>query len=189
MSLDITIFDPDFVIECNKLKRSTEIYEMLHSYDNPKMYCYAICYRKGLIIDFIKIGESAPNPGENTQEAIGERIKRQLEHVPGWEDPPYYSAHGSEFWKNVSREIDLGTLPSLTKDNLIIGIWNLESQIKSINFLYESNKEVSLYAEGFLCEQYKKLHNGNLPILNIKDPTRNKAFRGPKFNKELWKFA
>jgi hypothetical protein len=189
MSLNINIFDPDFVIDCSKMKQSIEIYDMLHSYNDPKMYCYAICYRKGLIIDFIKIGESAPSPGENTSEAIGERIKRQLEHVPGWEDPPHYSAHGTDFWMNVSREISVGTLPPLNKDNLIVGIWNLEAQSNSIDFLYESNKEVSLYAEGLLCEQYKKLHNGNLPILNIKDPTRNKAFKGPKLDKNLWEMS
>lgn len=168
------------------MKSSVEIYETMHSYNDPKVYCYAICYRKGLLIDFIKIGESAPEPGTNTVEAVGERIKRQLEHVPGWDDPPHYSEHGNDFWANVSREISLGTLPHLTKDNLIIGIWNLEVRKNRINFLYESNKEISLYAEGLLCEQYKKLNYGNLPILNIKDPTNNWAFKGPKLDKDYW---
>lgn len=179
--LNIELSDPDFVIECSNLKKSTDIYGLLHKYNNPKIYCYAICYRKGLIIDFIKIGESAPNPGENTSEAIGERIKRQLEHVPGWlDDPEYYSSHGSDFWQNTEREIKKGKLPNLTKDNLIVGIWNLESRIDKIPFLYENNKELSQFAEGLLCEQYKRLHNRFLPILNIKDPTRTKNYKGPK---------
>jgi hypothetical protein len=186
---DIDLSDPDFVIDCSKITKSVDIYTIMHSYNNPKFYCYAICYRKGLLIDFIKIGESAPAPGQNTAESIGERIKRQLEHVPGWEDPPYYSEHGNDFWSNVSREINEGTLPNISKDNLLIGVWNLDAMQHRIPFLYESNKEVSLYVEGLLCKQYKKLHNGHLPILNIKDPTRNKSFLSPKLDKTLWSFA
>jgi hypothetical protein len=189
MNLNIDVHDPDFVIDCGMLKKSTEIYKMMHLYCNPKMYCYAICYRKGLVIDYIKIGESAPNPGSNTSEAIGERIKRQLEHFPGWKDRPYYSSHGDDLWSNVCREVNKGTLPTLTKDNILIGVWNLEAREHRINFLYEDNKEISTYAEGILCDQYKKHHNGNLPVLNIKDPTRNKSYKGPKLVKELWSFT
>jgi hypothetical protein len=188
MSLYIDMFDPDFVIDCSTIEKSIDIYNLMHKYNDPKFYCYAICYRKGLIIDFIKIGESAPSPGQQTSEAIGERIKRQLEHVPGWADPPYYSEHGNDFWSNVSREIHEGRLPTMTKNNLLVGVWNLEAREHKINFYYERNKEVSQYAEGLLCEQYKKLHN-SLPILNIKDPTRNKSYRGPKLDKNLWKFS
>lgn len=184
--MNIDLHDPDFVIDCSKIPKSMDIYTIIRSYNDPKMYCYAICYRKGLLIDFIKIGESAPSPGENTAEAIGERIKRQLEHVPGWEDPPYYSENGNDFWSNLSREINQGSLPHINKDNLIVGVWNLEARTHKINFLYESNKEVSTYAEGLLCAQYKQFHKGNLPILNIKDPTRNKHFIGPKLDKNLW---
>jgi hypothetical protein len=186
---DIQLSDPDFVIDCSKITKSIDIYSIIRSYNDPKFYCYAICYRKGLLIDFIKIGESAPAPGESTAEAIGERIKRQLEHVPGWEDQPYYSEHGNDFWSNVSREIKEGRLPNLTKDNLLVGVWNLDAKQHKIDFLYETNKEVSTYVEGLLCKQYKKLHNDNLPILNIKDPTRNKSFLSPKLDTALWSYA
>lgn len=189
MELNIDVFNPDFVIDCSTMVTSTEIYDVMHSYNDPKMYCYAICYRKGLLIDYIKIGESAPNPGARTNEAIGERIKRQLEHFPGWEDPPHYSSHGNDLWSNVCREVVGGSLPNLTKDNILIGVWNLEAREHRINFLYEGNKEVSMYAEGLLCDQYKKFHQGNLPILNIKDPTRNKAYRGPKLDRDLWDYS
>jgi hypothetical protein len=186
--MSLNIHSPDIVIECEKFKQSIEVYNLLRKL-NTKVYCYAICYRKGLLIDFIKIGESAPNPGENTAVSIGERIKRQLDHVPGWQDPPHYSSHGSEFWSNICRETKLGTLPSLTKDDLIVGIWDLTAHSDEIDFLYKNNKEVSMYAEGLLCDQYKGEHNGNLPILNIKDPTRNKAYKGPKFPPSIFDFA
>jgi len=180
----VSMFDPDFVIDCKDLKTSTEIYDIMRSYNNVKNYCYAICYRRGLLIDYIKFGESAPNPGSNTAEAIGERIKRQLEHVPGWDDKAYYSAHGNDFWSNVNREIQLGNLPVIDKDNLIIGVWNLD--IRTPTFIYETNKELSRIAEGELTQQYKDLHDGRLPILNIKDPTSNREFKRPKLPTTLW---
>ena len=92
------LINPDFIIDCRDFETSAAIYKYIRSFGNPKIYCYAICYRKGLSIEFLKIGESAPSPGDKTAESIGERIKRQLNHVPGWEgDPPYYSDHGNDF--------------------------------------------------------------------------------------------
>jgi len=181
------LMNPDFVINCRDFETSADVYNYIRSFGNPKIYCYAICYRKGLNIQFLKIGESAPNPGEKTAEAIGERIKRQLEHVPGWQDPPHLSAHGIDFWKNTLREINKGNLPHLAKDDLIVGVWNIEANLHKINFYYDKNKELSTWVEGILTEQYKKLHNRQLPILNKKDPTRNAAYRAPKLIEDLWK--
>lgn len=184
--MDIYIDNPDFIITCSKLKTSVEIYDVFHENQNPKVYVYTIAYLNGFKFNHIKIGESAPDPGKDTSEAIGERVKRQLEHVPGWEDPPYYSNHGDDFWTNVSREINNGNLPIITKDNLYVGVWNLDIQKHKIDFLYNKNKNISLYAEGLLCEQYKVLNDNRLPILNIKDPTRNYSFKGPKFYTSIW---
>lgn len=185
----IDIHDPDFIIDCSTIDTSAGIYKVIRDYGDPKIYCYAFCYRIGLKIEFIKFGESAPLPGTNTAEAIGERIKRQLEHVPGWNDPPYYSSHGDDFWSNLNREIQLGNIKHLNKNDLIVGVWNLENRLHKIDFLYDRNKDISLHFEGLLCKQYKERNDGRLPILNIKDPTRNKAFRGPKLNKNLFEFA
>ena len=182
----INLVDPDYVIECRNLKSSIEVYTQIHNLGNPKMYCYAVCFRKGLDIEFLKIGESAPDPGINTTPAIGERIKRQVEHFPGWHDKDYYSGHGNELWNNTLREIKKGNLPSLTKDDLLIGVWNLDILQHQVNFWIDHNKQFSTWVEGHLCEQYKELHEGRLPILNIKDPTRNSSYRGPILDKDNW---
>lgn len=180
--------NPDIVLECRDYKTSVKLYEEIRSFGSPKIYCYAICYRSGFDIEFIKIGESAPNPIDS-EGTVGERIKRQLEHVPGWDDKPYHSSHGDDLWKNMSREINLGNLPILTKDHLMIGIWNIEAILYKIDFYYKNNKELSRYVEGVLVEQYKNLHEGKLPILNIADPTRNKDFHVPKMKKELFEVS
>jgi hypothetical protein len=188
-SNDFDLMNPDFVIDCREFKTSASIYDYIRSFGNPKIYCYAICYRKGLSIEFLKIGESAPSPSYKTAESIGERIKRQLNHVPGWEDPPYYSDHGNDFWSNTVREINVGNLPHLTKDDLIVGVWNIEANLHKIDFYYAKNKELSTWVEGILTEQYKKLHDRQLPILNKKDPTRNAAYRAPKLTEDLWEVS
>jgi len=183
----IDMFKPDFVIECNNLQSSDEIYNLMHAYNNVKNYVYAICYRNGLRFEVIKFGESAPCPGTNTAKAIGERIKRQLEHVPGWNDPDYYSSHGDDFWANLEREIKKGTIPNLTKDNLIIGVWDIDKRKANIQYLYKTNRELTTWAEGELTEQHKKFY-GKKPILNIKDPTRNKSYKGPLLPTSLFSF-
>ena len=180
------LMNPDFVIDCKEFTTSVSIYEYMRSFGNPKIYCYAICYRKGLSIEFLKIGESAPSPGKATAESIGERIKRQLNHVPGWVESPPQSGHGDDFWKNTVREINNGNLPHLTKDDLIVGVWNIEANLHNINFYYGKNKELSTWVEGILTEQYKDTHSNRLPILNKKDPTRNAAYRAPKLIEQLW---
>jgi hypothetical protein len=185
-SNNFDLINPDFIIDCRDFETSASIYEYIRSFDNPKIYCYAICYRKGLSVEFLKIGESAPSPGSKTVEAIGERIKRQVEHVPGWQDPTYHSGHGDDFWSNVVREINDGNLPHLTKDDLFIGVWNIEANLHKIDFYYAKNKELSTWVEGILTEQYKQLHDRQLPILNKKDPTRNAAYREPKLIEALW---
>ena len=185
----INMFSPDFIIECDKLKTSDEIYTVMHSYNRVKNYVYAICYRNGLRFEVIKFGESAPSPGTNTSKAIGERIKRQLEHVPGWSyDPHHFSSHGDDFWSNLQREIKEGNIPNLNKDNLTIGIWNIDKRIAAgIPYLYRTNRELTTWAEGELTEQHKKFY-GKKPILNIKDPTRNKSFKGPLLPTTLFSY-
>jgi len=186
-SNNFDLINPDFIIDCKDFKTSSSIYKYIRSFGNPKIYCYAICYRKGLSIEFLKIGESAPSPGEKTAESIGERIKRQLNHVPGWEDdPPYYSDHGNDFWSNTVREINVGNLPHLTKNDLFVGVWNIEANLHKINFYYDKNKELSRLVEAILTDQYKKLHEGQLPILNKQDPTNNAVYNAPKFFDVLW---
>ena len=179
--------NPDFVIECSKLQSSDEIYNVMHTY-KVKNYVYSICYIDGLRLDVIKFGESAPSPGLYTARAIGERLKRQLEHVPGWIDPDHYSSHGDDFWSNLEREIKKGTIRNLTKDDLFIGVWDIDKRKKSgIKYLFGSNRELTTWGEGELTEQYIK-HYGRRPILNIKDPTRNKSYKGPLLPTSIFEF-
>jgi hypothetical protein len=182
----IRLDKPDYVIDCSTLASSVDVYTQIHAMGNPKMYCYAICFREGLVIKFLKIGESAPDPGTNTSPAIGERIKRQVEHFPGWDDKDYYSSHGDDFWNNTKRETKKGNLPSLTKDDLLIGVWNLDVLQYQVNFWFDNNKTLSTWVEGYLCERHKELNEGKLPILNIKDPTRNSSYRAPVLDKDIF---
>ena len=186
---EINLLDPDFVINCKDCKVSTDIYTFLKSYNNVVNYCYAICYMSGLSIKFLKIGQSSPEKGSKKKEIIGERLKRQLEHVPGWiNDPYYHSSNGDDFWKNMSREINNGNLPILTKDNLFIGVWNLDVRLHKVDFLYKKNKEITTYVEGLLVQQYKDMNNGDKPLLNIQDPTNNKSFSETKLPTTMFSF-
>ena len=67
-----------------------------------------------------------------------------------------------------------------------MGVWNIEANLHKIDFYYAKNKELSRLVEGILTEQYKKLHEGQLPILNKRDPTSNAVYNAPKFFQALW---
>lgn len=184
----IDMYKPDLVINCSMLASSAQIYEIMRDYNKIKNYVYCIGYLNGLIFEVIKFGESAPSPGTNTSEAIGERVKRQVEHVPGWTDPPYYSSHGNDFWSNLQREIIKSNIKNIDKNDLIIGIWNIDSRADiGIEYLFDSKKELTTWGEGELTRQYKNAY-GKKPLLNIKDPTNNRSFKGPLLSKKLFSF-
>jgi hypothetical protein len=175
---DINLHNPDIAVDCRLLTASVQVYDQLRSIGLEKMYAYGILYKKTpLMYDFIKIGQSCPNPGENTEKAVGERIKRQLEHVPGWNDPPHYSSHGMDFWMNVQREIVNKNLPNITKNSLTFAIWNLDARRNKVSVFTRKENDIPLWVEGELARQYKSMNFGKLPILNIQDPTKNDAYR------------
>jgi hypothetical protein len=88
----------------------------------------------------------------------------------------------------MSREINNGNLPILTKDNLFIGVWNLDVRLHKVDFLYKRNKEITTYVEGLLVQQYKDMNNGDKPLLNIQDPTNNKSFVETKLPTNMFSF-
>lgn len=187
--MNIDIYDPDFVIRCSDLAYSRDIFTVLREYGSPRMYCYSICILRGLKFQVLKFGESSPNPGESTAISIGERIKRQLEHVPGWiDDPEYCSKHGDDFYSNALNEINKGNLYPFNKNNLHIGIWNLDIRSDDVDYILFNKKDLSKRFEGMLCEQYKNTY-GTLPLLNYKDPTKTKIYKSPKLSHKLWEIS
>lgn len=177
-SSPISISSPDFIIDCRDHPSSLSVFEILRQHNVRKLYAYMICYRNfSEKYEVLKIGQSCAEPGPGTAKAHGERIKRQLGHFPGWNDLAPRSVHGADTWYNVQQEILKGRInPLVNKNSLLVGIWNLDKRRHDVDTYISSESDISEWAEGELAFQYKKAHNGFLPILNYKDPTRNKAY-------------
>ena len=85
------------------------------------------------------------------------------------------------------REIKENNIPNLTKDDLIVGVWDIDRRKSYVPYLYDSDKELTTWTEGELTRQYKKMY-GKKPILNMKDPTRNKSFKSPLLPTTLFSY-
>jgi hypothetical protein len=74
-------------------------------------------------------------------------------------------------------EIELDKLPAnvIHKDNITVAVWNLDNRVPPV--VAGKDRNITQWVEGELVQQYKSTHNYNLPVLNYKDPTKNKAYR------------
>ena len=177
---NISLYNPDFVIDCSTVKESRNIYDIVRSNGIVRMYSYALLYRLNLLqFEILKIGESCPSPGPSTAKAVAERLGRQLAWLPGWENPQPKSSHGADFSINLQEEIRLGNLSSdlYDKNKIIVAVWNLDIRAPNANTFVTSDSDITKWVEGHLAMQYKQSHDMQLPILNYKDPTQNRAYR------------
>ena len=175
----IDIGAPDFIIDCSQYSSSLSIYESLRLHNVKQLYAYVICYKNFTnTYEALKIGQSCSLPGGGKVTCHGERLKRQLAFFPGWSDPRPRSSNSSDAWYNVQTEISLGRInPKINKDSLLVGVWNLDQRKHNVQVYTRMISDIPEWAEGELAMQYKKLHNGFLPILNYADPTGNTAYR------------
>lgn len=182
---DIRLHSPDFIIQCNLLDKSNEVYSVMRNMGITRSYVYAIAFNDKMSLftyKFLKVGMSAPNPGEDREVQIGERIARQLHHMPGWKylrnDP--ISSNGQDFMNAINNNIKNGFLPiNLDKDDIVVGVWNISSRMIKSDVIEtdESELHCSAWGEGELAYQHKKLY-GQLPVCNKKDPSQTKFYSG-----------
>jgi len=177
MFSDIKLCNPDFIVELKDLKKASDIYKLVRKNGIKKKYCYALIYRKDLLTnEVIKIGESCPESKPTTDKAVGERLGRQIAWLNGWASYPK-SNHGFDLKFNMDSEVKAGNLPSSALDrcNISVGVWNLDT--RSPDAYVGQDRDITLWVEGKLAEDYKITHSNLLPVLNYKDPTQNKIFR------------
>lgn len=176
MIQNIDLYNPDFIVDCASLQKAADIYGVMKSNGIKKMYCYAFFYRKNMLqYDVLKIGESCPEP--NTHKPDAERLDRQIRWLEGWTEKPK-SGNGVDFYMNILNEVKEGNLSAsiLNRNNINIGVWNLDCRTNSIEFVTAKDREITTWVEAELAQQYKDTHFGDLPILNYKDPTRNSSY-------------
>jgi hypothetical protein len=186
--IDIDVYEPDFVISCKFLNSSKEIYEIMRSKTITRAYVYAMVYQpKTLYADILKVGMSSPSLSEKRERQVGERIVRQVSHVPGWDSGPPYSSHGSDFYYAVRNFLIPKKLvvENFNKDMLHIGVWDI-TQRAHYNIIETNDDDFTLatWAEGELAKQYKQTHGNKLPLLNKVDPTKTKVYNKPFLSKE-----
>jgi len=143
-------------------------------------------YRKSFVeYEFLKIGQSCPEPGEDTHEAIGERLGRQLAWFDGWGYEKPKSAHGADFYLNTMAEIKNGNLPHYLNDKkyLCVGVWNIDTRSHAVSNFIRKDRDMTEWVEGELANQHKK-QKYCLPLLNYKDPTRNSGYVSCSINRE-----
>lgn len=195
MFKDIVLHSPDFLIKCDNLIFNTNVYDKMRENGISRSYVYVIARNnpKSLLnYDFLKVGKSSPNPGENREVQIGERIARQISHVPGWvyftgTDP--ISSHGQDFMNAVNYEIKNGNIESgFCKNDITIGVWDISKRMYMTDMLetIESEIHATSWAEGSLAVQYKNLY-GRLPLLNYVDPSNSKFYRGGYIPRDVGK--
>lgn len=148
---------------------------------NAESYAYCIAYIPSgkLLFEVLKFGLSSPKK-DRISNICGERLVRQISHVDGW-NKTFASANGFDFANGINQLKKRGIVPNnLSKDDLIIGIWNtaynFRGQCKS---QYATDEEQAMWLEGELCNQYKIKNNYKLPPLNIADPTATDVYRNP----------
>jgi hypothetical protein len=188
MIANIQLDKPDFYFDVGSLSTHKEIYKILRDNGIRKMYAYAIMYRKNFLqYEFLKIGQSCPEPGNNTNEAVGERLGRQLAWGDGWGYPKPKSSHGIDFFLNIQEEINNGNLPSYLTDRKYwcVGVWDIDSRAGQALTFIRSEKDITEWVEGELAKQYKA-QNMCLPILNYKDPTRNHSYANCNIDVKLF---
>jgi hypothetical protein len=173
----IDLHNPDVMVDLKDLSFAKDIYKILRQSGIKKKYCYALLYRKNLLVnEIIKIGESCPEPNEKTTPALGERLTRQAAWLDGWPRYPK-SPNGNELRFNMLEEIKLENLPKnvIHKDNIIIAAWNLDNKVPLVDM--GKDRYITQWVEGDLAQQYKNGHDNLLPVLNYKDPTQNKIYK------------
>ena len=184
---DILLHSPDFIVRCNKLTYSCDVYGVMRNNGIARSYVYAVAYNNPNMLmtyEILKVGESSPDPQASTVQ-IGERISRQLHHVPGWE---YYkndpiSDHGQDFMNGVEYRQKQKLLPmNFHKDEITVGIWDISKRMKMSNMIEtpEQEQRATSWAQGELAHQHKNLY-GKLPILNFADPTCSKHYKNPSY--------
>lgn len=182
---NILLNNPDFYFDVGSMKHHTEIYQILRGNKINKMYAYAVMYRVNFTqYEFLKIGQSCPEPGEATEKAVGERLGRQLAWFDGWDYDKPKSSHGNDFYFNTLREIKNGNLPNYLNDKkfLCVGVWNIDSRASTVSNFIRKDRDMTEWVEGELANQHKK-QKCCLPILNYKDPTQNKAYKNCNVDK------
>jgi hypothetical protein len=175
---NIFLDKPDFYFDVGSMQHHTETYQILRDNQITKMYVYAVMFRKSFIeYEFLKIGQSCPEPGEKTEKAVGERLGRQLAWFDGWGYKKPRSAHGADFYLNTLDEIKNSNLPSYLNDKkfLCVGVWNIDSRAPTVSNFTSEDRDMTTWVEGELAYQHKK-QKCCLPLLNYKDPTRNHAY-------------
>jgi hypothetical protein len=184
---DIFLHSPDFLIRCNSLVYSADVYSVMRKNYIYRSYAYAIAYNHPnmlLTYQIIKIGQSSPDPQVSTVQ-IGERISRQIHHVPGWKylkNSPI-SSHGQDFMNAVNLKIKENLLPNhFNKNDITIGVWDISKRMSLSNMIEtpETERRATMWAEGELANQHKQLY-GKLPMLNFADPTNNSVYKNPNY--------
>lgn len=185
MFKDISIDHPDFYFDVGAMKHHTEVYDILRQNGIQKMYAYAIIYRKNFLeYQFLKFGQSCPEPGEKTEKAIGERLGRQISWGDGWGYRKPKSSHGCDFYNNIKEEIANERLPDYLADRKYwsVGVWNIDKRLSLVENFVREDKDITEWVEGELANQYKRKYLC-LPVLNYKDPTRNFSYMNCNVNK------
>lgn len=185
---DIFIDKPDFYFDVGSMKHHAEVYQILRDNGVTKMYAYAFMYRKSFLeYEFLKFGQSCPEPGENTAEAVGERLGRQIAWGDGWGYEKPLSGHGIDFFLNLQKEIKKGNLPPYLTERKYwcVGVWNIDKRLGQVSNFTRTDRDITEWVEGELVYQYKK-KNLCLPILNYKDPTNNYAYKKCNINVALY---
>jgi hypothetical protein len=174
---NINLLNPDFIIDCNTLMDYSDVYQKFRDNGITKAYVYAMGYKTGpFSYDFLKVGLSHPDLKDRDYQ-VGERVCRQVSHLPGWMSITI-SDHGNDFYRGVKRLQAANELPkTFTKDEVVVGVWDVSKRIPTLNgVVLHKEKHATEWAEGELCNQYKKIH-GDKPKLNYRDPSNSKVYK------------
>lgn len=167
--------NPDYVIPLRNFSSPSDILTFCTSMF-IKDYAYEfvfICPLTGERIT-MKIGRSVSG------KTIGERIYRQSGHFSGWGRKKLTGSSGSDMLLVLSAigEKYPNKVPFLTKDNILINIWNVTF---TENPHLTDKAFCTRICENALLDEYEEIH-GETPIGNIKD-TRNEMM-GAYINRE-----
>ncbi len=170
----IDLDNPDYVINLKDLTYPSEIYNICKK-NNISYFGYGFRYVQNSYHNMqLKFGHSAPEANERPS-PMGERLVRQASWLPGWPST-VYSSHGFELWHGCTSLISESKMPSsVDYTDFEIAIWS-GSIREDLTGLRLTPKDVAEFIESTLCDLYRERH-GELPPLNIADPTRNKLFR------------
>lgn len=174
---NIDLYNPDFYFDCKSLRNSKQVYKIFRDNKITKAYVYAMSYRKSAFTyDFLKVGLSHPALTDREYQ-VGERVVRQLSHVPGWSTHPI-SDHGNDFYCGIKRLISQGVLKSdFSKNDLTVGVWDVTGRMnQTTTILLTDDKNATEWAEGELCNQYKR-YFGIKPSLNYRDPSNSQSYK------------